>query len=362
MDHLVISPQHSYPSLTPLTINPLIPASTLPPTPSSPLLAPTTPQSYISPTSLPPPPTPILSRSSSHASPHSTPMNNNGTPKTSHPASRHHSRRGTEAFGGAGGEGVGGVVAGENNYEADSSWLTRTASALAMNAMEEKGQSWLVGRRSATSLDSNAYARHDHDDMISSHHGREKEGVTTPTYIRSPPSSRYASRAHSRVQSRVGSRAGSRADLRMTKSVHPVPSVSHDEGKRLPKGVEDIEPDFVDLDERDRGEGVDADVNLDEKEMKWLVMGRVGGWVDWMVGWMDLRAEGGEEDERVEGDEHREERSPGEGNEHVKRREWKRDKGEITVGMNNRGIPAPGAGGGAWDDAKWLLRVAAESL
>ncbi|KAI4242231.1 MAG: hypothetical protein L6R40_004102 [Gallowayella cf. fulva] len=147
MDNSTRPPSHrSHRSLNQLSLNPLI--STLPPTPPSPTLAPITPASYISPTTLPSTKYPsILSRSSSRTklrspgpgpTPTTDPSDSNPPLPKSRPGSRHHSRRGTSTESSA--------------YDADSSWLTRTASTLAMQSMEEKGRVWLASRTSATSL------------------------------------------------------------------------------------------------------------------------------------------------------------------------------------------------------------------
>ena len=122
------------------------------------------------------------------------------------------------------------------------------------------------------------------------------------------------------------------------------------------QGLEDIEPDFVDLDERDREDGEGVDV-VDEGEMRRLILGRVGGWVDWMVGWMDFRGVGDDE-ETSEGEMDENGRSKGEGRD--KRRLLDEGAGsELDKGV---GMPAPESGGGVWEDTKWFLKVAANSL
>lgn len=133
---------------------------------------------------------------------------------------------------------------------------------------------------------------------------------------------------------------------------------SRGDGSRdtLPAEVQamaDLEPDFVDLDEWDREEGGEVVAVMDEGEMRKLVLGRVGGWVDWMVGWMDLRGLGEEDgdegmDEKV--DEAEEKGQEG----------WRPSDREDVDGGS--GLPAPGPGGGAWEDAKWLLSIAMDSL
>lgn len=121
--------------------------------------------------------------------------------------------------------------------------------------------------------------------------------------------------------------------------------------------IANIEPDFVNLDERDREEQDDVVDLVDEGEMRKLVLGRVGGWVDWMVGWMDFRGlredDEGEEEKVVEEEDEKEneERSP------LNRG----GKGDMEKGLSVP-APAPDEGGGVWEDAKWLVKIAVQSL
>lgn len=102
---------------------------------------------------------------------------------------------------------------------------------------------------------------------------------------------------------------------------------------------------------------VEEGEEVDEGEMRRVVLGRVGGWVDWAVGWLDLRGEGDEEGEG-EGDEEdgREGRGGG---------KW---KGGVGVGVEINGdygemdgdggvMMAPGVEEGILGDARWLLKV-----
>lgn len=149
----------------------------------------------------------------------------------------------------------------------------------------------------------------------------------------------------------------------MTATVSSMPSRYDGPRDTLPaeaQAMADLEPDFVDLDEWDREEEEEVVAVMDEGEMRKLVLGRVGGWVDWMVGWMDLRGLGKEDgdegmgegevvvDEKV--DEVEEKGQEG----------WRPSDREDVDGGS--GSPAPGPGGGAWEDAKWLLRIAVDSL
>lgn len=55
-------------------------------------------------------------------------------------------------------------------------------------------------------------------------------------------------------------------------------------------------PDFVDPAVFDEEE-IEEEEEVDENEMRRVIMGRAKGWIDWAVGWMDLRNE-----EMLEGD------------------------------------------------------------
>ncbi|KAL9098066.1 MAG: hypothetical protein Q9163_006201 [Psora crenata] len=111
--------------------------------------------------------------------------------------------------------------------------------------------------------------------------------------------------------------------------------------------------------------------------MKKVVMGRMGGWVDWVVGWMDFKGEGEEEDDGAydddEGDgdglagtmglNHQQDHK-GLDLEEVRRR--LRDKKERIENADGDGgdeevsVPPPPQGqeAGLLTDVKWLLGVA----
>ena len=157
----------------------------------------------------------------------------------------------------------------------------------------------------------------------------------------------------SQVQSQMASQRGSRSRLQSRRgSMGGVPEMNEEEV---------VGPDFVDVDEEDEEEEGEE---VDEGEMKKVVMGRVGGWVDWAVGWMDFRGEGEEEGEDDNVEEGREGGSK-EGPDPVElqkrlRRKKKRDE-ELEGGDGERGVlrPPPEDGqAGTWSDAKWLLGVA----
>ncbi|KAL8694557.1 MAG: hypothetical protein Q9218_000813 [Villophora microphyllina] len=264
---------------------------------------------------------------------------------TGRPSSRHHSRRGTGLR--------------KSDYDSDSSWLTRTASALAMHAMEEKGQGWLASRASATSL-SPVTMSHDYPGML---HGGDAAFEARTT--KSTPASRYGSRVQSRTQSRVqsrvgsraGSRSGSRADLRMTSQLQ-FSSSQQIATVPIAADIEAIEPDFVNLDEPD--EEKEEQEFVDESEMRKLVWGRVGGWVDWAVGWMDLSVD---DELESETNEHDGPELAGTETEQVGGNIRQKIAGEEDEMEREKGaeIQAP-YNGGLWDDAKWLLTIAVRSF
>ncbi|KAL9013858.1 MAG: hypothetical protein Q9180_008982, partial [Flavoplaca navasiana] len=231
------------------------------------------------------------------------------------------------------------------------------ASTLAMQSLEERGQSWLASRNSATSLhhlhqpyDSSI---EDISNLAGPRSDESRKEIKAMGYPRSAPASRHASRVHSRV----GSRVGSRSDLRMTKTEMTLSaSAQTDMSPATAHHISEIEPDFVNLDERDREEHDDVVDLVDEGEMRKLVLGRVGGWVDWMVGWMDFRGlrDDDEVDDKVEEEDQKnenEERSPLDGG----------GKGEMIKGLSIP-APAPDEGGGVWEDARWLVKIAVDSL
>ena len=161
------------------------------------------------------------------------------------------------------------------------------------------------------------------------------------------------------------SRAGSGVDLR-------------DEGLRaltvadrggLGGGDEDIVgPDFVDPAVYDEEE-IEGEEEVDENEMRRVVMGRARGWIDWAVGWMDLRNEeeiweGDMEDVQedgkssiigegrdIEGTSRRRERSSSGGGHY-------NDSAEALISEP----PPRDPDAGVLADTKWLLNVASKLI
>lgn len=127
------------------------------------------------------------------------------------------------------------------------------------------------------------------------------------------------------------------------------------EGVGADEGGEMMGPDFVDVEEGDEEGRGEEDV--DEGEMRKVVMGRVGGWVDWAVGWMDMRGEDVEDDGGSEGGVGgtKGEVDPVELQKRLRKK--KRDE-ELEGGTSGVGKPPEGDQAGVWSDAKWLLGVA----
>ncbi len=220
-----------------------------------------------------------------------------------------------------------------------------------MIGLEERGASWLVARRSSTSL-------------LSGENGDEDENGNEAYYSPEWRGSR------SRIQSQMGSAKGSRSKLGSRRESMGVREAADGEGTGKGEGVG---PDFVDVDEEDGGEEGEGEV-VDEGEMRRIVKGKIGGWVDWAVGWMDFRGDDGEEEE-VDEEEQEDEFGKGQGGEgdgkealdvmelqkRLRRKKRRDEEVEDEDGGGEPGIVTPPPQGedvGVWSDAKWLLGVA----
>lgn len=244
--------------------------------------------------------------------------------------------------------------------------------------MEEKGVSWLAQRESSTSLMSaDAAAAADADATAAGDEGEADDEFETAASTPAWGIGASGSAARSRVQSR-------RASLGRGNLVGDSSSglgVAEEEGS-----LGDVRPDFVDLAEGDdfEGEEDEEEEMLDEGEMRKLVMGRVGGWVDWAVGWMDFRGEregegegegeGGEDAEAEGGGNEKEARGEetiqvprrrvgGLDIEEVQRRLRRREKEveEADAAQDNARViemPPQGESAGAINDARWLFGIA----
>ena len=227
-----------------------------------------------------------------------------------------------------------------NVDEEGHDWFLRTASALTTSSLEEKGQAWLVTRSSSTSLTEPSHS--------------QGFGLADDEHS---PSRTTASR--SRLNSRLASRASSRRG-----------SVGVEPGAIL------VEPDFVTPEHEILNSKLLPE--MDEGEMKEIVMGRAWGWVDWAVGWMDFKSfgENGSDIEigaiidGGEGGKGGEVKNYGERDE--RKPEWNHDKQPAKDKLKGdeeeiQDIPDVfrsdisnplSSGGGGWSDAKWLLGVA----
>lgn len=222
-------------------------------------------------------------------------------------------------------------------------------STIKLTRLEEKGQSWLAARNSSTSLTGGEV-------------GDDEFDLYTEEWNRSRVQSTRGSDAKLQGQSRVQSRAQSRAQSRRG-------SVGAGDRVREEEEKEEIGPDFVNVEEVEEEEGEE----IDEGEMKRVVMGRVGGWVDWAVGWMDFRGEGEEEGDADEAEAEADgaameenaeammkgELDPVELQKRLRKKKRKDDEAE-TGGEGTNTVSSAPEQAGVWSDAKWLLRVASK--
>lgn len=172
-------------------------------------------------------------------------------------------------------------------------WLMRAGAALASEARESKGQSWLASRDSATSL-----AGYEDDGSRHRDEGAFADDEYSPVSTRHsrPPS--FSPRKHSRR----GSRALSRAELRSAAGTRTPGRVAEDEESafddEFAKG-----PDFVDAEVGDDVEQGDEEQPMDDAQFEDEIrrqlhedaeMDRLtrqagalsfGGWLDHLIDW-----------------------------------------------------------------------------
>lgn len=139
-------------------------------------------------------------------------------------------------------------------------------------------------------------------------------------------------------------------------------------GREREEELDIVGPDFVDVDEEDEVEmDGEEEEDVDDGEMRKVVMGRVGGWVDWAVGWMDMRTEGDEadDDDELEGENGAQVKGKLDPVELQKRlRRKKKQDAEAESGTSDTlftSAPPDGEKAGVWSDAKWLLSVATKA-
>lgn len=164
------------------------------------------------------------------------------------------------------------------------------------------------------------------------------------------------------------SRAGSAANLRED-GLRALTSAGHNRLKGEGEvGKDIIGPDFVDPAVFEDEALIGDEEEVDEGEMKRVIMGRAKGWIDWAVGWMDLRGEeeiweGSDDDEK----ENRDAKGNGRGNTDERRRRKQESLG-LEDGADKSGEavelgpPPQDRDAGAMADAKWLLNVASKLI
>ena len=364
-------PRRSHASLRHLTLSPLTLSYPLLPTSPSPPLHTSTSYSYLASPTYPSKPT-ILSRSSSrtslrsnHAGPQ--PINTSKsspsfTKKPPRPA--HHKRASANAIPTSAFLSTSTLTSPTRRADdEESSWLLRTASTLQTQRMEEKGQAWLATRNSSTSLtkiDVDGLSDDESSPFASAYsRPRSPEWPETPSFARSRVQSRHASR----IQSRAGSGARLRDDVlrALTKGGQDATQ------DKVGDGGEIMGPDFIDPAVFEDEEVIEGE-EIDESEMKRIIMGRARGWVDWAVGWMDLRNEeeegegsGDDIDEEIQANATHAGNIDGEG-----QREPKSSRNNEGVEyLEEAGIfgpPPRDEGAGVLADARWLLNVASKLI
>ncbi|MCJ1312802.1 hypothetical protein MMC25_006478 [Agyrium rufum] len=322
-------------------------------------------------------------------------------------------------------------------------WLLQTASTLTLQAAESKGQAWLATRNSSTSLtgadsdsdsksneahqnagnrapDTTRYRYHSRSPIIderrlsleplskvttsATHHSspnssRRRSNVSfesdaSPLAIRGPSSGPPVSVSiGAALEEGFGTRKGGTYLYSRTGSWDSQPLEENvddddDDGEeREERAVVGgsggkagmTGPIFVD-DEGNRIEWTDEDGEIGK-----LIKGRVGGWVDYFVGWMDFRGEGegngdgdGDMDiiDEEEEDEDESDDTPcrtGKGKPRqviarLERRSTDRQRSALsgeddstTMGEQSQ-VQAPGGKDGVFSDARWLLDVATKAI
>ncbi|MCJ1352077.1 MAG: hypothetical protein MMC33_002061 [Icmadophila ericetorum] len=243
-------------------------------------------------------------------------------------------------------------------------WLLQTASTLTTTTAESKGQAWLAIRQSSTSLAvDNSPSPNDQTLNGGERSSRRASGAEADDEL-SPVSFRnYGNQWSSRDQSRVGSARSSRRSSKVAlMTPYGLKTPGEQDG-----GAEDYfrdqGPIFVDVNEEEDEEDV-----ADEGEMKRLVRSRLGGWMDWAVGWMDFGVDEqlGDDDEEEAGsgsaEKEVEQSSKGRWITTKRERERERERAAREPNTSEKANVPPPKGDSALGDAAWLLNVAAKSL
>ena len=262
-------------------------------------------------------------------------------------------------------------------------WWLQTASALTLAAAESKGQAWLATRNSSTSLRDNEEADENdlhrvrsHDHAPGSSNSRARLHPLTPRYP--PPASPYSTSRRGSVQLKQ-----SHSNLVTFSPIHYEPLDEASLREDVIKG-----PMFVDLDNAEderylRRSYSERSSEADEEgEVRRLIRGRVGGWLDYFVGWMDFRGDdswdgksedeegGDEEDEEGREDYKDKKRKEHEGktkasverSNYSEKNNTKKVVEETDVEYESTLVTDSEEAGGAWTDAKWLLGAASKAI
>ena len=193
----------------------------------------------------------------------------------------------------------------------------------------------------------------------------EEEAAAQTTNSPDVERSRYASAQSSFTRlERVRSRRISAVNARS-------PGMGMDGQAESVKGAEDITgPIFVDEKDEQEMRAVNAaeenidDIDVDEGEMKRVIMGRIGGWVGWGLGWLDWRDDGEINDDDREASAPTGSTSIELDVEEVKRRLDSRERVIDAEQELSVDLPPPPSGqdAGLVSDARWLYNVAIRGL
>ncbi len=258
----------------------------------------------------------------------------------------------------------------------DSDWLLRAGATLSTSARESKGQTWLVSRASSTSLTGE---RDDEDEELERELVRAREQASwatsrrgsavgdgddelSPVTTRSRRSlsfgattgiaSRPGSRSISRSISRYGSRRGSKASLFTPMNERE----GYFDRRDFPHEEFPAEPDFVDVEEEPE---VEDEAKQDEAMVRKLARASsfgIAGWMERMLGWSLFAVdEEGEDNETETADERAEESG-------LSSRTSRRTLDGTNTPTGEIMPPLRDEEAGGWQDAAWLLSVAAKVL
>ena len=301
----------------------------------------------------------------------SSKLNKVQTDVPAHPIKGHISK--SKSMGG--GQAIAGASS-SSNHALGTDWLLSTASILAMTTAESKGQSWLATKSASTSLVGTPYV--EKDEFVFRSNSRTHDGHDL---LDSPPTSKTGTRRNSistSVATREKSRGGSRPDSRAASRIGSRINLTALHSRQYLGDAEHRTDDFSNMgvDFADQGIGDeqdDSDSELDEYEegeLKKLVWGRVGGWVDWAVGWMDWRdgLQGVDDEEDLQNIEQEKTLSQRSVKQRKRRRATLRstseqsEAGSASSNVDPISIPAAPEETGVVGDARWLLGMAGKLI